>query len=116
MVTSFTCLPLLLNSCKEDIFLFFMGMMLLTIIPLFRNKHRENKQKKADPNTGRPSSKPLLNQNLNREIFLSTGASVFATVDMSLIKISRATPTTSLRVSPIVSPVTEALCAAEPLP
>ena len=49
-------------------------------------------------------------------IFLRTGASVLATVDISLMKISSATPTTSLRVSPIVSPVTAALCASEPLP
>ena len=41
---------------------------------------------------------------------------VLATVDMVLMKMSRATPTTSFRVSPTVSPVTAALCAADPLP
>ena len=46
----------------------------------------------------------------------NTVASVLATVDMVLMKMSSATPTTSLRVSPTVSPVTAALCAAEPLP
>lgn len=46
----------------------------------------------------------------------NTLTSVLATVDMVLIKMSSATPTTSLRVSPTVSPVTAALWAAEPLP
>ena len=44
-----------------------------------------------------------------RVIFLNTLTSVFATVDMVLINISKATPTTSFRVSPTVSPVTAAL-------
>gem|GEM_PF-3397881 len=44
------------------------------------------------------------------------GARVLATVDIILMKMSSATPTTSLRVSPMVSPVTEALCAGLPLP
>ncbi len=48
--------------------------------------------------------------------FLNTTESVLATVDMVLMKMSSATPTTSLRVSPTVSPVTAAWCAAEPLP
>ena len=39
------------------------------------------------------------------------GASVLATVDMDLMKMSSATPTTSFLVSPTVSPVTEALSA-----
>ena len=43
-------------------------------------------------------------------------ARVLATVDMVLMKMSRATPTTSLRVSPTVSPVTAALWAGVPLP
>ena len=40
--------------------------------------------------------------------FLNTTESVLATVDMVLMKMSSATPTTSLRVSPTVSPVTAA--------
>ena len=51
-----------------------------------------------------------------RVILRNTLTRVLATVDMVLMKISRATPTTSLRVSPTVSPVTAALWAAEPLP
>ena len=39
-------------------------------------------------------------------MFLNTLTRVLATVDMVLMKISKATPTTSLRVSPTVSPVT----------
>ena len=37
------------------------------------------------------------------------GASVFATVDIILMKMSSATPTTSFLVSPIVSPTTATL-------
>ena len=53
---------------------------------------------------------------LNSVKWVNTEASVLATVDMVLMKMSRATPTTSLRVSPTVSPVTEARWAGEPLP
>ena len=48
--------------------------------------------------------------------WLNSVAKVLATVDMVLMKMSSATPTTSLRVSPTVSPTTAALWAGEPLP
>jgi hypothetical protein len=46
---------------------------------------------------------------LNNVICVKTTAIELATVDIVLMKISSATPTTSLRVSPTVSPVTAAL-------
>ena len=53
---------------------------------------------------------------LIRVKFLITPPRVLATVDILLIKISKATPTTSFLVSPTVSPTTAALWAALPFP
>ena len=54
--------------------------------------------------------RPALKLNyLIRVTVLKRTTSVLATVDIILIKISSATPTTSFLVSPIVSPVTAAL-------
>ena len=110
-------MPGFLKGREKEISMIFSGLFTGTAP---KDPGRQNARR--DPKRNMKMKRKLLRgaeERMNyriRVMFRKRLTSVLATVDMVLMKMSSATPTTSLRVSPTVSPVTAALCAAVPFP